>query len=74
MSKVPCMYCLNDHKYVCDCGHAHDRHTQGGACQYKTCECEGYSQHHQRLPDETTKDFNDRILGKKTKAAKAGKR
>ena len=65
-----CLYCESDHTYVCDCGHQHDRHNRMGGCQYESCNCEGYSQKHQRLPEETTKQYSDRILGKIPKPKK----
>lgn len=73
MTKIPCVYCMNDHTYVCDCGHAHDRHTLSGGCKYEFCKCERYSQLHQRLPEETEKQYQERILGKvkKIKAKRA---
>lgn len=64
MSKITCSYCQTDHTYVCDCGHKHDRHTLSGGCQYYGCSCEGYSQRHQRRPEETEIVFQDRICGR----------
>lgn len=65
-----CLICDADHTYVCDCGHRHDRHNRMGGCKYESCSCECYSQKHQRLPSETTKQYNDRILGNPLKFKK----
>ncbi len=41
-------------------GRSHSDHTYGGGC--KVTKCEGYSQLHQRLPTESTVEYNYRVL------------
>lgn len=37
------------HKYVCDCGHAHNSHVYCGPCVVKKCGCDCYSQVKKRI-------------------------
>jgi len=67
VKRTSCIYCDNGHIYVCDCGHSHNDHVQGGGCKHRGCECQQYSQRRQRLPEETTKQFEARIVAKPTK-------
>jgi hypothetical protein len=67
--RIPCNYCPAGHKYVCNCGRSHSDHLLGGGCI--STKCDGYSQTLQRLPTETTKDFNYRVLHPVKKRRKA---
>jgi|HubBroStandDraft_2_1064218.scaffolds.fasta_scaffold118763_3 hypothetical protein len=62
--RADCAYCINGHKFVCDCGHPHDHHVYGGGCKRLNCMCSGYSQSKQRLPNESDKEFEIRILSR----------
>jgi hypothetical protein len=66
LERIPCNHCpLSDgHIYVCDCGHPHHHHTLGGGCKRAECSCDWYTQVNQRIPGETQKEFDKRVLAK----------
>ena len=66
IERMDCIYCVGSHLYVCDCSHPHSHHTQGGSCKRESCKCERYNQTHQRLANETQKEYDKRILSKST--------